>query len=67
MNVGSPSEPECPECDQEMDFLDTISNRRTGKVYRLWVCHNEDCEGYGGIWNDAQEGELRSGDPAGLY
>ncbi|MHC4071200.1 MAG: hypothetical protein ACYTGS_04070 [Planctomycetota bacterium] len=67
MNVGPPSEPECPTCDEEMDILDIIVNRRTRKAYHLWVCHNEDCEDYGSIWNDAREGDLRRGDPAGLY
>ena len=67
MNVGPPSEPECPECDQEMDFLDTITNKRTGKSYDLWICHNEDCDGRDQIWNDAQPGFLNQGDPSGLY
>jgi hypothetical protein len=67
MVVGPPSEPECPTCDQEMHWLDVITNRRTGKSYRLWVCHNEDCEDCGSIWNDASGDELRRGDPAGLY
>lgn len=56
----------CYDCEQELDFLDTITNRRTGKAYRLYICHNEECDHYGQIYND-RRGELTEGDPAGLY
>lgn len=58
---------ECPNCGQELDHLDVITNRDTGKSYDLWICHNEDCSDYGTIWNDAQSGFLNLGDPSGIY
>ncbi len=57
----------CNCCGEELDQLDTIVNKRTGKTYHLWICHNEDCEWYGAIWNDCQPGFLNPGDPSGLY
>jgi len=58
---------ECPECGEEMDWLDNIVNRTTGKLeYRLYICHNEDCVGENLIYND-RKGIPEGGDPSGLY
>jgi len=58
---------ECPNCSEELDYLDTVINKMTGRVeYHLYICHNEDCDGYGRVYND-QGGELSTGDPSGHY
>ena len=59
--------PVCNTCGEELDHLDKILNKRTGSIYNLWICHNEECESYGSIWNDQQPGFLNPGDPSGLY
>lgn len=57
----------CTDCGEPLDFLDTISSRQTGAVlFQLWICHNEECESYGCIWND-RDGDLAAGDPSGCY
>lgn len=57
----------CPECDEMLDELDVIINKTTGRVeYRLYICHNEDCIGYGQIYNDRGDGQ-HAGDPSGHY
>lgn len=56
---------ECPECGEELEYLDTIVSKSTGKVFcHLYVCHNEECNDHGLIYND-RDGELRRGDPSG--
>lgn len=58
---------ECLECDEECDFLDTITNRRTGQIEcTLFVCRNEDCDSCGQIYNDIQANN-GLGDPFGFY
>ena len=58
---------ECPDCGEELDFLDTITYRSTGKLLcYLYICHNEECDGYGLIYND-RDGKLSRGDPSGNY
>lgn len=58
---------ECPECGEDLDFLDTITHKSTGKLFcHLYVCHNEECDGYGRVYND-KDGELSRGDPSGSY
>ena len=57
----------CPECEQKLAYLDAIIKKSTGRTeYELFICHNEDCEEYGSIWNDAGR-NLELGDPVGLY
>jgi len=56
----------CPECEEQLDHLDLITNKITGETFNLWICHNEDCDAYGSIWNDRQ-GDLMPGDPSGIY
>lgn len=57
----------CPECNIELDVLDTITKTNSGEILCvLFVCHNEDCNEYGNIWNDDGE-ELAPGDPYGFY
>ena len=57
----------CPDCGEELDFLDTIVNKATGLImYYLYICHNEDCDTYGRIYND-QDGRLITADPSGCY
>lgn len=58
---------ECPECGEQLDFLDIIVNKATRKVeYRLYICHNPDCAGENLIYND-RNGHPEGGDPSGLY
>lgn len=60
----------CPDCDVPFDFLDSIYKwvgpGRREPWYQLWICHNEECESYGCIWND-HAGGLAAGDPSGIY
>ena len=56
----------CECCDQELDFLDTIQNKVTSACFSLFICHNEDCEEYGSIYND-KIGNLLRGDASGLF
>ena len=57
----------CPSCGEELEYLDTIIKKRIGRtIYTLFICHNEDCEEYESIWNDAGR-NLELGDPVGLY
>lgn len=57
----------CPDCDELLDFLDSIYKwvgpRCSELQYQLWICHNEECKSYGSIWNDQGGG----GDPSGCY
>ena len=58
---------ECPECDEQMDLLDTIVSKVTGRVeYHLYICHNPECEGENLIYNDRHDYPER-GDPLGFY
>lgn len=58
---------ECPECDEQMDLLDSIVSRVTGRVeYHLYTCHNPECVGENQIYND-RRGCPERGDPSGLY
>lgn len=58
---------DCPECEQEMDWLDNIINKVTGRLeYRLYICHNEDCVGENLIYNDRCS-YPEGGDPSGCY
>ena len=58
----------CPDCDEQLDYLDRILNKSTWQTYNLWICHNESCNLYGTIWNDIGGAtHLASGDPSGLY
>ena len=55
---------DCPECGEELEFLDTIIKKATGEImWELFTCHNEECSEHGAIYND--EGTL--GDPSGHY
>lgn len=57
----------CTECCEPLDFLDSIYSKVTGRtIYRLWICHSEDCVSWGHIWND-RAGGLEAGDPLGFY
>ena len=57
----------CPECEEELDYLDTITNRVTERIeYILYICHNEDCIGENLIYHD-NNGEPVRGDPTGCY
>lgn len=56
----------CLDCKEELDFLDTILVRRTGETFRLYICHNEECDHYGQIYNDRGR-QFGEGDPSGLY
>lgn len=65
--TNDPWKVKCPECDREMDFLDTIIDRNTGRVlYRLYICHNDECVGRDTIYND-KGSCLQEGDPSGCY
>lgn len=58
---------ECPECGEDLDFLDYIAERTTGRVkWELYICHNEDCGCEGWIYHD-RNGEPVRGDPSGCY
>jgi len=58
---------ECPVCGEQLDFLDAITCRSTGALFcHLYVCHNEECDAYGLIYND-RDSELSRGDPSGIY
>ena len=58
---------ECPECGEELDYLDTIINKMTNRIeYRLYICHNDECVGRDLIYNDRNE-YPESGDPSGCY
>jgi len=58
---------ECPDCGEELDFLDTITYKSTGALFcRLYICHNEECGGYGSVYH-TKNGELTEGDPSGIY
>ena len=57
----------CPECDEELDYLDTIISKYTRRVvYTLYICHNEGCTGEDLIYHD-RNGEPARGDPTGCY
>ena len=65
----------CPECEEELDYLDTLNKRRieraTNRIierieYILYICHNEDCIGESLIYHDSN-GEPVRGDPTGCY
>jgi len=57
----------CPYCEEELDYLDTITNRCTLKVVVvLFICHNENCDAYSTIFN-VKDGVLSKGDPTGCY
>jgi len=54
------------DCEQELDDLDVIISRKTDETFNLYICHNEDCDHYGQIYND-RNGQFGEGDPSGLY
>jgi len=56
----------CPECEGELDELDTIVHKKTRETFCLYICHNEDCLNYGTIYND-RTGDIKVGDPSGCY
>ena len=56
----------CEYCEIELDHLDTITHKKERWSFELYVCHNEDCEMFGAIYNN-MTGHLESGDPSGLY
>jgi len=57
----------CPICEEELDFLDTIVKKSTGNVeYYLYICHNSECSGENIIYNDRM-GYPQEGDLSGLY
>lgn len=57
----------CPECEHDLDFLDTIEHKPSWEVvYNLWICHNDECEYVNTIYNDLN-GELQESDPLGFY
>lgn len=56
--------PKCPECGEEMDWLDTVLE----PLYRLYVCHNDECDGKNLVYNDRKGQEhIEAGDPSGHY
>jgi len=59
----------CPECGEELDFLDIIVNKATGHVEaRLYICHNDECVSANQIYNDLYgEENPKGGDPFGFY
>ena len=58
--------PECPECGEELDWLDKVVSKATGESFHLYICHNEDCVGVNLIYND-RSGVMEGGDPSGCY
>lgn len=57
----------CPYCDKELDYLDKIIEKASGTVrWELYICHNEECLGYGYVYHDV-DGEPEDGDPSEVY
>jgi len=56
----------CEYCNHQLDYLDTICHKVSKECFELFICHNEDCEMFGAIYNNMR-GHLESGDPSDLY
>jgi hypothetical protein len=56
----------CECCGETLEHLDTITHKVERWSFDLYICHNEDCDQFGAIYND-RIGYLRLGDPSGLY
>lgn len=57
----------CPECEEILDYLDIVERSTGIRIsFDLYICHNEDCVGYGQVYCD-RLGELIRGGPTGCY
>lgn len=65
MDIKWEPTPKCPICGEEMDWLDTVLSP---ELYRLYICHNDKCDGKNLIYNDRKGQEhIEAGDPSGHY